>query len=73
MGTVNGIFGLPGFPTPPLDDAEPSRSAVPRYFADFEDDRQLPIRRPVRVSRVEEAAEGHCGCTPMPVSGSPGR
>ncbi|WP_246836231.1 NAD(P)/FAD-dependent oxidoreductase [Nesterenkonia sp. NBAIMH1] len=58
MGTVNGIFGLPGFPTPPLDDAEPSRSAVPRYFADFEDDRKLPIRRPVRVSRVEEAAEG---------------
>ena len=36
MATVNGIFDLPGFPKPPIDPDEPSRTAVPRYFAAFE-------------------------------------
>ena len=36
MATVNGIFELPSFPTPPIDPDEPSRTAVPRYFAAFE-------------------------------------
>lgn len=36
MSTVNGIFDLPGHPRPPADPAEPSRTAVPRYFAGFE-------------------------------------
>ncbi|GIE80766.1 oxidoreductase [Actinoplanes philippinensis] len=52
MATVNGIFDLPGFPKPPLDPGEPSRTAVPRYFADFERATGLPIVRPVRVSAV---------------------
>jgi cation diffusion facilitator CzcD-associated flavoprotein CzcO len=52
MATVNGIFDLPGFPKPPLDPEEPSRTAVPRYFADFEAANQLPILRPVTVSKV---------------------
>jgi cation diffusion facilitator CzcD-associated flavoprotein CzcO len=55
MATVNGIFGLPGFPTPPLDPEEPSRTAVPHYFADFEAANQLPILRPVTVSKVRSA------------------
>lgn len=55
MATVNGIFDLPGFPKPPLDPAEPSRTAVPRYFADFERVTGLPIRRPVRVTSVRRA------------------
>ncbi|MEV6305615.1 FAD-dependent oxidoreductase [Actinoplanes sp. NPDC051861] len=54
MATVNGIFDLPGFPKPPLDPAEPSRTAVPRYFAAFEEDAALPILRPVRVTSVRE-------------------
>jgi thioredoxin reductase len=55
MATVNGIFDLPGFPKPPLDPAEPSRTAVPRYFAAFEAATRLPIRRPVTVSAVRNA------------------
>ncbi|SFS08423.1 Pyridine nucleotide-disulphide oxidoreductase [Agrococcus baldri] len=53
MATVNGIFDLPGFEQPPADPAEPSRTAVPRYFAAFERERQLPILRPVIVTAVE--------------------
>ncbi|MWV48719.1 SidA/IucD/PvdA family monooxygenase [Rathayibacter sp. VKM Ac-2803] len=53
MATVNGIFDLPGFPVPPVDPAEPSRAAVPRYFADFERAEQLPILRPVTARSVE--------------------
>ena len=52
MATVNGIFDLPGLPKPPLDPGEPSRTAVPRYFAAFEDVTGLPILRPVRVTAV---------------------
>ncbi|MGM1030420.1 MAG: flavin-containing monooxygenase [Actinomycetota bacterium] len=61
MATVNGIFDLPGFPKPPIDDDEPSREAVPRYFAAFERAMGLPILRPVAVSaveRVDDDAEG---------------
>ncbi|MFA4840271.1 MAG: NAD(P)/FAD-dependent oxidoreductase [Agrococcus sp.] len=53
MATVNGIFDLPGFPKPPIDDDEPSRDAVPRYFAAFEREMRLPILRPVAVAWVE--------------------
>lgn len=53
MATVNGIFDLPGFPKPPIDEGEPSRTAVPRYFAAFERAMGLPILRPVAVSSVE--------------------
>lgn len=55
MGTVNGIFDLPGFPKPPIDDEEPARTAVPRYFAAFEEREHLPILRPVAVGRVRGA------------------
>lgn len=52
MATVNGIFDLPGFPAPPVDPAEPSRSAVPRYFSAFEAHTGLPLLRPVQVTTV---------------------
>lgn len=55
METVNGIFDLPGMPKPPIDPAEPSRTAVPRYFARFEAAMGLPILRPVTVSAVRRA------------------
>jgi len=55
IATVNGIFDLPGFPKPPLDPDEPSRTAVPRYFAAFEENADLPILRPVTVTAVTRA------------------
>ena len=57
MATVNGIFDLPGFPKPPLDPAEPSRTAIPRYFAAFEAATDLPIRRPVTVTGVYDRGQ----------------
>jgi cation diffusion facilitator CzcD-associated flavoprotein CzcO len=58
MATVNGIFDLPGFPKPPLDPGEPSRTAVPRYFGAFERTAGLPILRPVQVGKVRPGPEG---------------
>jgi cation diffusion facilitator CzcD-associated flavoprotein CzcO len=58
MATVNGIFDLPGYQQPPIDPDEPSRDAVPRYFAGFERAHALPIVRPVRVLSVDEAPGG---------------
>lgn len=55
MATVNGIFDLPGYPKPPIDETEPSRTAVPRYFAEYERVRAFPILRPVRVTSVTPA------------------
>jgi cation diffusion facilitator CzcD-associated flavoprotein CzcO len=55
MATVNGIFDLPGLPKPAIDAAEPSRDAVPRYFASYEDHMHLPILRPVHVTAVRSA------------------
>lgn len=52
MATVNGIFALPGTKAPPIDSAEPSRVAVPRYFASYESELSLPIIRPTRVTAV---------------------
>lgn len=55
MSTVNGIFDLPAFPKPPIDPDEASRTAVPRYFAEFENHTDLPILRPVTVTAVRYA------------------
>lgn len=55
MATVNGIFDLPGLPKPDIDEAEPSRVAVPRYFAAFEREFGLPIVRPWEVTSVRRA------------------
>ncbi|MBN9154043.1 MAG: NAD(P)/FAD-dependent oxidoreductase [Microbacterium sp.] len=55
MATVNGIFDLPGMPKPPIDPAEASRDAVPRYFAAYEREFALPILRPVHVASVRRA------------------
>jgi cation diffusion facilitator CzcD-associated flavoprotein CzcO len=57
MATVNGISELPGMPTPDVDPCEPSSDFITRYFADYEDDLELAIARPVRVSRVEREDE----------------
>jgi cation diffusion facilitator CzcD-associated flavoprotein CzcO len=55
MATVNGIFDLPGFPKPPIDESAPSRDAVPAYFAAYEEHLRPPILRPVTVTAVRYA------------------
>ena len=57
MNTVNGIFDLPGLPKPAIDADEPSREAVPRYFAAYEEEFDVPILRPVGVTAVRRADE----------------
>lgn len=57
MRTVNGISELPGMPTPDVDPDEPSSEFITRYFADYEDELELAIRRPVHVSRVTREDE----------------
>ncbi|GAA2181244.1 FAD-dependent oxidoreductase [Brooklawnia cerclae] len=61
MATVNGIFDLPGFPSPSVDPREPSSTAVPRYFAAFEREHTLPILRPVTVASVHRADDAPDG------------
>lgn len=61
MATVNGIFDLPGFQQPTPDPSEPSRTAVPRYFAVFEQEMRLPILRPVSVTAVTRADDDPAG------------
>lgn len=52
MATVNGIHELPGMPVPPADPREPSREALPPYFAAYERRFDLRVRRPVTVRAV---------------------
>lgn len=52
MATVNGISDLPGVPRPDVDPCEPSAQFVTRYFAGYEEQLALAVRRPVRVRSV---------------------
>jgi cation diffusion facilitator CzcD-associated flavoprotein CzcO len=58
---LNRIFDLPGLAQPDMDPHEPSRTAVPRYFAEFERRYDLPILRPVRVDEVDYADDDEDG------------
>jgi len=66
MATVNGIRELPGMPAVEAADHQPARLAVPDYFARFEHRFQVPIQRPVRVTRVEEDPTAD-GARPRPL------
>lgn len=57
MGTVNGIYELPGFPVPPADPEASSRDVLPAYFAEYEERFELDVLRPVRVQSVDRSAE----------------
>ncbi len=57
MGTVNGIYDLPGMHQPPVDPNRPSVDALPPYFAAFEAANELRVRRPVTVRSVRRADE----------------
>ena len=52
MATVNGIFDLPGMAFEPPSPQEQASLAVPRYFAEYEENFQLAVRRPVTVQAV---------------------
>ncbi|QDC26422.1 NAD(P)/FAD-dependent oxidoreductase [Georgenia yuyongxinii] len=61
MATVNNIYDLPGMAQPEVDPCEPSATVLPGYFAQYEDELDLPVLRPVRVSRVRRADEDPAG------------
>ena len=52
MATVHGIFDLPGMRFEPPPPSAPAAVAVPAYFAAYEQEFDLPIRRPVHVDAV---------------------
>ncbi|MGO3211484.1 MAG: FAD-dependent oxidoreductase, partial [Brachybacterium sp.] len=54
MATVNGIRELPGMPVVEAAGHLAASRAVPAYFEDFERRFEVPIERPVRVTRVED-------------------
>jgi cation diffusion facilitator CzcD-associated flavoprotein CzcO len=66
MATVNGISDLPGITKPDVDPAEPSSEFLARYFAGYEQDLGLAIRRPVKVTAVtreDTDPQGRLGIT----------
>lgn len=52
MRDVHGIADLPDAPVPPATADDRANTFVPRYFAEYERGRDLPVERPVRVDRV---------------------
>ncbi|MGH3474072.1 MAG: NAD(P)-binding domain-containing protein [Aeromicrobium sp.] len=52
MRDVHGIADLPDAPRPPATADDRANTFVPRYFAEYERRRDLPVERPVRVDRV---------------------
>ncbi|MFD6176391.1 MULTISPECIES: FAD-dependent oxidoreductase [unclassified Isoptericola] len=58
MSTVNGIHDLPGIEQPDVEPEAASVDVLPAYFGDYERELDLPVVRPVRVRRVEEAGDG---------------
>ena len=57
METVNGIFDLPGMAFEPPSPRERAAVAVPRYFAQFEEQFALAVQRPVSVRAVRRGAD----------------
>ncbi|OLF18197.1 FAD-dependent oxidoreductase [Actinophytocola xanthii] len=58
METVHGIFDLPGMRFPPPAPEERAAEALPAYFAAFEREYELDVRRPVSVETVEDGPGG---------------
>ncbi len=52
MATVHGIFDLPGMRFDPPAPTEEAAVAVPAYFAAYERENDLDVRRPVSVTSV---------------------
>ncbi|MGH1564137.1 FAD-dependent oxidoreductase [Mumia sp. DW29H23] len=58
MRDVHGIAMLPGLDVPGVVDDQAARDFVPAYYAAYEERFDLPVVRPVRVLRVEDAEPG---------------
>lgn len=56
MEDVHGVADLPEAPAPGAS-SEQANTAVPSWFAGYEDDHDLPVIRPVRVDRVTSAGD----------------
>lgn len=50
--TVNGVYRLPGMDVPEPDPSTPVSGVISQYFADYEREFDLRVRRPVSVSAV---------------------
>lgn len=61
MATVNGISDLPGIAKPDVDPSEPSSEFLTRYFGGYEQELELAVRRPVKVSKVSRADDDPSG------------
>lgn len=61
MATVNGIHELPGHAVPAADPRAPSREVLPPYFRAYEEEFDLTVRRPVRVTAVRRADDSPSG------------
>jgi cation diffusion facilitator CzcD-associated flavoprotein CzcO len=58
MHDVHGVAALPSSQSPEADDERPANEVVPEYFAAYEREHDLPVLRPVRVTRVADAPDG---------------
>ncbi len=54
MRTVHGVYELPGRDLPRFDPDEPASRAVSGYFAEYEREADLRVRRPVTVRGVRD-------------------
>jgi cation diffusion facilitator CzcD-associated flavoprotein CzcO len=54
---VHGIYDLPGMPFTPNDPSRPAAEVLSTYFAAYEREFDLPVRRPVEVTAVRPAGD----------------
>ncbi|GAB3492394.1 flavin-containing monooxygenase [Flexivirga lutea] len=58
LGDAHGIHDLPEFPLGEPDRTEPAREVVKRYYDAYEQHEGLRVRRPWRVTAVDDAGDG---------------
>lgn len=66
MADVHGVADLPGARRPAADPQVRANRAVPDWFARYEHQFALPVRRPVRVLRVTAEGDGFAVATEGP-------
>ncbi|MGN9764353.1 NAD(P)-binding domain-containing protein [Micromonospora sp. SD12] len=58
LDRVHGFHDLPGLPFPAAGPDRPAAEVVSAYFAAYEREFDLPVRRPVRVREVRDRPDG---------------